>query len=64
MNKKHVGSSIDDFLKEEDIFDEAQAQAVQETLAWQPAEALRKKKISKARKATLCGSDGRPPRHD
>jgi hypothetical protein len=45
-----MGSSIDDFLKEEDIFDEAQAQAVQETLAWQPAEALRKKKYQRRAK--------------
>ena len=27
MSKKHMGSSIDDFLKKEGIFDEAQAQA-------------------------------------
>ena len=28
MSKKHVGSSIDDFLKEEGIFEETQAQAL------------------------------------
>ena len=28
MSKKHMGSSIDDFLKREGIFEEAQAQAV------------------------------------
>jgi antitoxin HicB len=64
MSKKHMGSSIGDFLKEEAIFEEAQAQAVQETLAWKLAEALRKKKSSKACMATLRGSDGRAPRHD
>jgi predicted XRE-type DNA-binding protein len=53
MNKKHLGSSIDDFLKEEGIFEEAQAQAVKEVIAWQLAEAMKKKKISKARMATL-----------
>ena len=47
MSKKHMGSSIDDFLKEEGIFEEAQAQAVKEVVAWQLAEAMRKKKISK-----------------
>ena len=26
MSKKHIGSSLDDFLKEEGIFEEAQAQ--------------------------------------
>ena len=53
MSKKHLGSSIDDFLKEEGIFEEAQAQAVKEVIAWQLAEAMKKKKISKARMATM-----------
>ena len=53
MSKKHMGSSIDDFLKEEGIFEEAQAQAVKEVVAWQLAEAMKKKKISKTRMATL-----------
>jgi len=48
-----MGSSIDDFLKEEGIFEAAQAQAVKEVVAWQLAEAMKKKKISKARMATL-----------
>ena len=30
MSKKHMGSRIDDFLKDEGIFEEAQAQAVKE----------------------------------
>jgi hypothetical protein len=53
MSKKHMGSSIDDFLKEEGIFEEAQAQAVKEVVAWQLAEAMRKKKISKSKMAIL-----------
>jgi len=52
MSKKHMGSSLDRFLKEEGIFEEAQAQAVKEVVAWQLAEAM-KKKISKNRMATL-----------
>ena len=28
MSKKHMGSSIDDFLKEEGILEEAQVQAI------------------------------------
>ena len=47
MSKKHMGSSVDDFLKEEGIFEEAQAQAVKEVVAWQLAEAMKKKKIFK-----------------
>ena len=53
MSRKHMGSSIDDFLKEEGIFEEAQAQAVKEVVAWQLAEEMRKKKISKARMAAM-----------
>jgi len=51
--KKHMGSSIDDFLKEEGIFEESQAQAVKEVVAWQLEEAMKKQKISKNRMATL-----------
>jgi plasmid maintenance system antidote protein VapI len=53
MSKKHMGSSLDDFLKEESIFEEAQAQAVKEVVAWQLADAMKKKKISKNKLATL-----------
>ena len=53
MSKKHVGSKLDDFLKEEGIYEEAQAKAIKEVVAWQLAEAMRKKRISKARMASL-----------
>jgi antitoxin HicB len=53
MSKKHMGSSIDGFLKEEGIFEEAQAQAVKEVVAWQLAEAMKRRKISKRRMAAL-----------
>jgi hypothetical protein len=53
MSEKHMGSSIDEFLKEEGIFEEAQAQAVREVIAWQLGEAMRAQKISKSRMAIL-----------
>ena len=53
MSKKHMGSGIDDFLKKEGIFEEAQGQAIKEVVAWQLAEAMKKRKISKARMAAL-----------
>ena len=53
MSKRHMGSSIDDFLKEEGIFEEAQAQAVKEVVAWQLSEAMRKENISKNKMAAL-----------
>ena len=51
--KKHMGSSIDDFLKQEGIFEEAQSQAVKEVVAWQLDEAMKKRKISKNKMASL-----------
>jgi len=48
-----MGSSIDRFLKDEGIFDEAEAQAMKEVVAWQLAQAMKKKKMSKARMAAL-----------
>jgi len=56
MSKKHMGSSIDDFLKEEGIFEETQAQAVKEFVAWQLAEAMKKRKISKKKMAMLLNT--------
>jgi predicted XRE-type DNA-binding protein len=53
MSKRHMGSSIEDFLKEEGIFEEAQAEAVKEVVAWQLAEAMKEKKISKNKMAAL-----------
>lgn len=53
MSKKHMGSGIDDFLKEEGIFEETQAQAVKEVVAWQLTEAMKNKNISKNKMATL-----------
>jgi antitoxin HicB len=53
MSKKHMGSGIDNFLKNEGIFEEAQAQAVKEVVAWQLAEAMKRRKISKSKMATL-----------
>ena len=53
MSKRNMGSSIDDFMKEEGIFEESQARAVKEVIAWQLAEAMKEKKISKSRMAVL-----------
>ena len=53
MSRKHMGSSIDDFMKQEGIFEETQAQAIKEVVAWQLAEAMKRKKISKSRMAAM-----------
>lgn len=48
---KHVGSSLEDFLKEEGILEETRAVALKETLAWQLQQAMAKDKISKVEMA-------------
>ena len=53
MSRKRMGSSIDDFLKQEGVFEETQAQAIKEVVAWQLAEAMKSKKISKSRMAAM-----------
>lgn len=48
---KHIGSSLDDFLREEGILEETRAVALKETLAWQIQQAMEKGKISKVEMA-------------
>jgi plasmid maintenance system antidote protein VapI len=52
VSKKYGRLSVDEFLKEEGILEEAQAQVIGEVVAWQLAQAM-KKKISKSRMAEL-----------
>ena len=47
----HIGSSLDEFLKEEGILEEARALALKETLAWQLQKAMRRGKVNKAEMA-------------
>jgi predicted XRE-type DNA-binding protein len=53
MKKKHHGSTLDDFLKEEGSFDEAQALAIKEVVVWQLTDAMQERSLSKARLAVL-----------
>ena len=48
---KHIGSSLEDFLKEEGVLEETRAVALKETLAWQVQQAMKKEKISKVEMA-------------
>ena len=56
MSKKRnprIGSSLDDFLEDEGVLEELQVQAIEEVVAWQLEEAMKKKHVSKARLAKL-----------
>ena len=44
---KHIGSSFEDFLKKEGVFEETNTQALKRVLSWQIAQVMREKGISK-----------------
>ncbi len=53
MSQENIGSSTGDFLKEDGILEETQAQAIKEVIAWQLAEAMKMQQISKNKMAAV-----------
>jgi antitoxin HicB len=57
MTKKkknpHRGSTLDGFLEDEGVLEEFRALAAKEVIAWQIAKAMKDKKLSKNKMATL-----------
>ena len=49
----HIGSSLDDFLKEEGIYEEVTAAAIKAVIAYQLVEEMKKKGITKKRMAEM-----------
>lgn len=47
MSKKNIGSSFDDFLKEEAMLDDATAIALKRVIAWQIAEEMKTQHLTK-----------------
>jgi len=47
MGKKNIGSSFDDFLKEQAMLEDATAFAIKRVIAWQIAEEMKHQKITK-----------------
>jgi DNA-binding Xre family transcriptional regulator len=52
MNRKHIGSKFDDFLKEESLFEQVQATAIKRVIAYQIAEEMKRNKITKTEMAS------------
>ena len=52
----HIGSDFDDFLKEEGIFDEAQAVAVKRVVAYQLERGMKAKRLTKTAMAKRMGT--------
>ena len=48
VKNKHRGSSFDDFLKEEGLFEECNAEAVKRVIAFQLEKELKKQKMTKS----------------
>ena len=51
MNKKHIGSSIESWLEEEDILEETTNAAIKSVLAWELSQQMKKKKLTKVKMA-------------
>ena len=51
FNKKHIGSSFESWLEEEGILEESTNFAVKNVLAWQLAQEMKKKKLTKQQMA-------------
>ena len=49
----HLGSSLDDFLREEGIFEQTQTRAIKEVIAGQLTQAMQEQSLSKTRMAAL-----------
>ena len=49
--KGRVGSSFDDFLKEDGIYDEVETTAIKRVIAWQLEKAMKAKRMSKLQMA-------------
>jgi transcriptional regulator with XRE-family HTH domain len=53
---RQIGSTLDDFLKQEGIYEDATTYAVKEVLAWQVGKAMEDLGISKAEMARRMGT--------
>ena len=56
MKKAQLGSTLDDFLKAEGSFEEAQALAIKELVVWQLTDAMHERALSKTRLAVLLNT--------
>lgn len=55
-NNPHIGSTLEDFLKEEGLYDDATNFAVKQVLAWQVKQAMEEQGITKAEMARRMGT--------
>ena len=53
MKNKHIGSSFDDFLKEEEIYEEVTDRAIKRVIAYQLEAEMKAQSITKTKMAEL-----------
>ncbi len=53
MENEHIGSGLDDLLKQEGVLETFQAKAVKEVIAWQLGQAMKDQNLSKRKLAAL-----------
>ena len=51
MNKQHIGSDFDDFLREERLLEDAEATAAKRVIAFQIAQEMKRSRLSKSEMA-------------
>ena len=49
MNKEHIGSDLDDFLKQEGLLAECEAGALKRVVAWQIEQEMKRRRITRAK---------------
>ena len=52
MNKEHIGSDFDDFLKQEGLLAECEAGALKRVVAWQLEREMKRRRITRAKLAS------------
>ena len=52
MNKQHIGSELDEFLKRDGLLADCEAGAVKRVVAWQLQREMKRKRISRAKLAS------------
>lgn len=52
MKTKHLGSNFDDFLRDERLFDAVEATAVKRVIAYQIAQEMKRRKLTKSEMAS------------
>ncbi len=52
MNQDHIGSDFDDFLREHDLLEDAEATAAKRVIAFQIAREMKRRRLSKSEMAS------------